>query len=208
MTEALAPRRRLRLAVDLPMAICTLATLAPSKGNRSYVLLTPLGDGRVAAEAGGGALLGLIEVAGELAQPLAIPARAMRELQRRHPGATVMAIDAPPDDGPDLLRLLALGPDGSATINTPAAEPAGGSAAALLEDVALVPWGSDQSATLNPLLLKQALAALARLCPDQPVTLSMPSSDLIGVLLTGKPAPDGDSGLVAATVAIARMLTP
>lgn len=200
MTEAaLAPRRRQRLAADLPAAaLYGLAQLA-GKG-RMFVLLTPLGDGRVTAEAGAGAVLGVVEIEAQLARPLALPAAALLGLQRRHPDATVLAVDAP-DDGPALLRIVALGADGSATVNAPEADPAGGSAAAVLADVPVLP--PEQTVLLDPALLRRALVAMGRICPG-PVELALAHSDLLGALVRARPS-DG-SGIVGATVALARML--
>lgn len=198
---ALAPRRRLRLAADLPAAaVCALAQLA-GRG-RPDVLLTPLGNGRVSVEAGAGAILGVLEVEAQLARPLAIPARALVALQRRLPsGPAWLAADAPPEgDGPALLRVVAVGADGSASVNTPAADPAG-SVAGLLEDVPLL--APETVALADPRFLRTALAVLGRICPG-PVTLEVARHDLLGLLLRGRP--DDGSSIVSAAVALARLI--
>lgn len=203
---ALAPRRRQRLALDLPAGpICALAALAPAKCLRPAVILRPLGDGRISAEAGGGAVVGLLELTGELAQPLAIPSQALLSLGRRHPTARVMAIDGPAPDGPALLRLLALDETGTATVNTPAIELPPGSAEALLRDPPLLALGDERAALLDPRLLSLGLAAMAKLCPG-PVLIALPKHDALGLLVTGRPDPEGDTGVLAATVAVARMI--
>lgn len=198
--SALAPRRRARIAADLPAhAVCALAELAGKA--RPDVLLTPLENGRISVEAGTGALFGVLELEAQLAQPLALPARALLALQRRLPaGPAWLAVDAPPEDGPDLLRIVAVGADGSATVNVPAAAP-GGSAAALLEDVPVLP--AESSTLLDPRLLRQALAVLGRVCPGA-IEMACAHHDLIGALVRGKPA--DDSSVVSACIAIARMI--
>lgn len=208
MTEAapLAPRRRQRLAADLPAGpVCALAALAPTVGPRAYVAFRPLGDGRIAAEAGGGAVCGLLEVEGQLSQPLAIPTRALLTLGRRHPSARVLVIDSPHPDGPALMLLRSLDETGSATVSTPAAELEAGSVEALLADVPVLPLGDERAALLDPRLLRQGLAAMAKLCPG-PVRVSLPAHDALGLLVTGRPDLASGSGVLAATVAVARMI--
>lgn len=196
---ALAPRRRLRLAADLPAAaVCALAQLADKR--RPDVQFQPLEDGRVSVEAGSGAILGVLEVEAQLARPLALPARALLALQRRLPaGPAWLAIDAPAEgDGPALLRVVAVGADGSASVNTPAADPAG-SVAGLLADVPVL--AAENTVLVDPRLLRQALAVLQVVCPG-PVTLEVARHDLIGVLMRGRPS--DDSSVAACTLAIAR----
>lgn len=202
---ALAPRRRQRLLADVPAdVICTLAQLAG--GQRDYVLFTPCPEpGRVTVEAGGakgGAVLGVIEIEAELTAPLALPAPALRSLQRRLPaGPVVLAVDGPQPGGPNLTRIAALAADGSAAVHCPPSEPDGGSAAGLLRDVPLLP--PDHGATLDPRVLAIACRVLHQLCPGA-VELQVAHHDLLAALVHGRPTADSD--VLSATVAIARMV--
>lgn len=203
MTDtALAPRRRQRLA-DLPAhPLLALLPLVPSKGDRSVVSLRPTGDGRVIAEAGGGAAVAVVELDGDLLRPLALSRSALLTLQRRHPHAERLAVDGPHPDGPPLLRLAALDAQSSAVVQAPEADVPPGSAEALLRDVPLLRI-DDTEALLDPPLVIAALSTMRRLCPG-PVRMALCRHDLLGLVVRGRPSEDNP--IRSATVAVARCI--
>lgn len=196
-------RRRPRLA-DLPAApLLALLPLVPAKGPRAYAHLRAAGAGRVLIEAGGGALVGCVEVRGELAREVAIPRAALALLQRRHPGAHRLTVDgALPDGPPGALLLRTLDSTSAASVSCVEAEPQRGTVSDLLKDPPLLA-GDERSCMLNTALLSQAADTMRRLCPGA-ADAEMPKHDLLALLLRGRPDPDGD--VVGACIALARCI--
>ncbi|MEY4358593.1 MAG: hypothetical protein RLZZ631_79, partial [Cyanobacteriota bacterium] len=155
---AVPVRRRPRLA-DLPAApLLALVPLVPPI--RPFVVLRQIAEGRVLAEAGGGAVVAVLEVAGELTRELFLPRAGLMTLAKRHPRADRLTVDGPDPDGAPLLLLRALDRDSSATVICPEADPMGGSVAALLQAVPLLALGDEQVAMVDPQLLRQGIEVL------------------------------------------------
>lgn len=155
-------------------------------------------------EAGGGAVVGVIELRGTLARELALPRVGLALLARRHPQAERLAVDGALPDGPaGMLRLAALDAHSSATVLAPEAELQPGTVSDLLRDPPLLA-GAERAALLNTALLSQAADTLRRLCPGA-ADVEMPQHDLLALLIRGRPDPDGD--VVGAAVALARCIS-
>lgn len=196
-------RRRPRLG-DVPArAVFALLGLVPSKGPRAYIHLRPAGEDRVIVEAGGGAVVGVIELRGTVARELALPRAGLAMLAKRHPQAERLAVDGALPDGPaGMLRLAALDAHSSATVLAPEAELQPGTVSALLEDDQPLLVGDERAALLNMQLLSQAADTLRRLCPGPAAEAALPRHDLLGAVLRARPDPDGD--VVSAAIALAR----
>lgn len=204
MPKAALAKRRPRVA-DLPArAVLGLLALTPTRGDRCHVALRPAGDGRVIVEAGNGAIVAALEVEGELTRPLALPRAALATLRRRHPSAERLAVDGPSPDGPGLLRLSALDQSSAATVLSPEATLTDG-LGDLLTVAPLQRLGDARGAMLDPLLIAMAVEALRRVCPG-PVMVSLSAHELLGLLIRGRPTDGDPGGVVAATVAVVRML--
>jgi hypothetical protein len=199
---AVPVRRRPRLA-DLPWQ--PLAALVPMiPPSRPALVLRPICDGLVMAEAGGGACCAVLELAGELSRELYLPRAGLTTLARRHPHAQRLTIDGPDPTGAELLLLRAIDADSSATVICPEADALGGSVAALLAAVPLLSMGDESAALIDPRLLVKAIGVMGRISGGGPIDLAMPAHDTLALLVKARPAPDSD--LIRGCIAVARMV--
>lgn len=199
---AVPVRRRPRLA-DLPWQPLRplVPLLVPS---RPALVLRPICDGLVMAEAGGGACCAVLELAGELSRELYLSRAGLTTLARRHPRAERLVIDGPDPDGADLLLLRAIDADSAATVICLEADALGGSVASLLAAVPVLALGDGQQALIDPQLLRKALEVMRRISGGGPVDLSVANHDTLAMLVKARPAPDSD--LIRGCIAVARMI--
>jgi hypothetical protein len=199
---AVPVRRRPRLA-DLPwQPLAALVPLIPP--SRPALVLRPICDGLVMAEAGGGACCAVLELAGELSRELYLPRAGLTTLARRHPHAERLTVDGPAPDGAELLLLRAIDDTSSATVICLEADALAGSVASLLAAVPVLALGDGQQALIDPQLLTRAITVMGRISGGGPVDLSVANHDTLGLLVKCRPAPDSD--LIRAAIAIARMI--